>query len=282
MNENFNKLKFDLTNIFELSQMPFVELKYYKDKNYLNYVWTGWVLVAYLSETASSIVYKKLSKSFVTFESLSHDEDEHAEYIKLILEQIVPGFHFDKNEFENYVVHDLNQYSTLEQLSTFIVEELSLLIPAALFYKQSTSLEKKKFLRVFLKDESKHISAITTEIVKCYNNSSDNDKDKAYKIFIKNVQRRIKFCLIPISYLLKKNINNDSLVKKILKEIYSSPWQTNHSNILLKRYYKIGKLLNPNLIYDQFVQSMGTYELEHDDLFDIVMEPVYNKLLSTA
>jgi hypothetical protein len=282
MNENPSKLKFDLNNIFELNQSPFVELKYYKDKNYLNYVWAGWVLVAYLSETASSIIYRELSKSFLTFESLSHDEAEHAEYIKLILDQIAPKFQFDKNEFENYVITDLEKYSTLEQLSTFIVEELSLLIPVALFYKQSTSLEKKKFLRVFLKDESKHISAITTELVKCYNNASEDEKEKAYKIFIKNVQRRIKFCLIPISYLLKKNVNNDTLITKILKEIYSSTWQINHTKILLKRYYKIGKLLNPNLMYEQFVQSMDIYELQHDDLFDIAIESIYNKLSSTA
>ena len=35
-------------------------------------------------------------------------------------------------------------------------------------------------------------------------------------------------------------------------------------------------------MYEQFVQSMDIHELQHDDLFDIAIESIYNKLSSTA
>jgi transposase len=270
-------IEFDIKNLFETQEPPFTDLKYIPNKDFLTYVWLGWLIIAYKSELASSIIYKYLSQKYSEFAELSTDESRHAELLQIVLDKTVTNFEkIDLVTFEQLLLNEYQQLSSVEQLTIFLVEELSLLVPAALLYKQSKSSTKKKFLKLFLKDESRHIRAIFRRFQQAALEADVIDKQKAFTIFCHKINNRLNFSIIPVSYFICKYVSNDSLQAKILKSIYTSEWHQNHKNVLGNRYYDIGKILDPNLTKEQFLDLTKDYALHKDSLFDLIIETVYN------
>ena len=270
-------IEFDIKNLFETQEPPFTDLKHIPNKDFLTYVWLGWLIIAYKSELASSIIYKYLSQKYSEFAELSTDESRHAELLQIVLDKTVTNFEkIDLVTFEQLLLNEYQQLSSVEQLTIFLVEELSLLVPAALLYKQSKSSAKKKFLKLFLKDESRHIRAIFRRFQQAALEADVIDKQKAFTIFCHKINNRLNFSIIPVSYFICKYVSNDSLQAKILKSIYTSEWHQNHKNVLGNRYYDIGKILDPNLTKEQFLDLTKDYALHKDSLFDLIIETVYN------
>lgn len=270
-------LEFDIKNLFETREPPFTDLKYIPNKDFLIYVWLGWLTIAYKSELASSIVYKYLSQKYPEFNELSNDESRHAELLQIVLNKTVNNFQiFDISELEQLYLAEYQKLSSVEQLTIFLVEELSLLVPAALLYKQSRSPAKKKFLKLFLKDESKHIRAIFQRYQQSILEASEVDKQKAFAIFCDRIKNRLNFSIVPVSYFISKHVTNYSFQSKILESIYTSVWHQNHKKVLGNRYYEIGKLLDPNLTKKQFFDLTNDHVLCKDNSFDLMIETLYN------
>lgn len=277
-------MKFDITNLFDLNEQPFSGIKDSVDESfyqsYLEYVWLGWINVAYISEYASSITYNFLAEQnaeMSLFRTLAQEEKEHRDILGNILVKIIPSFvPPEHTAFEQSVIANIKTLNNLEQLTVFLSEELALLVPAALFYKQSTDQDKRKTLRIFLEDEGTHISGITEHFKKVFDQSSKMERLVAFRTFINKVKIRKYFCYgIVMAYLNKHNKID------LANQVFEHPWHRRHSKLLMRQYLRIAQVFQPKITAVEFDKITTTDSILIDDEFDNSFNSLYNSYVQT-
>jgi rubrerythrin len=205
------------------------------------------------------------------FATVIHDESEHREIFKAIIEKIQDA---DKKEYHPDYFNPACQeyadsqwklwdyYTLMESLGSIAVAESYLLSAFVLFYKYSKNPIKQQIFKKFIQDESKHIAHFMNCIKKA--KVSDSERQKYQAAVMYHTASKLNFEQTNFELMLDSLIKDSNKKRLIMTMAYRTNLQKTFRKIFIKKAWQFYSLVVPGIEQDAFEQQVQEYKLNSE------------------
>lgn len=282
-----DQCQFDICDPFELDteiiqkdSLPEIAIKKYKSQaysNWLNFTYQGESEVAicynYLLDNIRQGKYNQylnnygndnLDNLYNYFETTVNEETKHSLLWKRLVEKMYPGYQIIDLTDSSYVKNMQQNIDTLglmKSLVSFFIGETVTLTTCSFLFQHSQNENKKRFLKIFLSEESKHLNGFNNLMQHIVKNISEAEIEQVRSIYPYfwgydfDYFGMTKIDIMFDSFQLMPEfdgLNHAHLRQKIFNNVIENPWQQKFNKFIMHKNFLYYKHLFPNTTEDEF------------------------------
>lgn len=282
-----DQCQFDLADPFELDTeiLQSVSLNDTVIKKFCEHAYSVWLDFTYKGESQVAISYQylydniKQGKYNQYFNSMSHEQlDSLYEYLETTIDEETKHSllwkHLVNKLYKNYETIDLNDnvyiknmqqvmdnLGLIPSLIIFFIGETVTLTTCSFLYQHTTNEDKRKFLKIFLNEESKHLNGFNNLIKDLSININDTELVEVKKIYSETFGFDFDYFGISMLPQLVDNLQEElnlsdddsrGLKRQILNNIKNNLWQQKFNQFILHKNFIYFKNLFPNSTEEEF------------------------------
>jgi hypothetical protein len=284
-----DKCKFDYMNPFDLDDpiIDFGTSLHQHKKFFLTLAYKEWLLYEYQGESSVAVAYRYILDNikngkyqdylkgfsqnqydalYEYLETTIKEEIKHSKYWGLLGEKIYQDkFNLiDLNDpiFVKNVHNFVDEYGLIPSLTCFFMGETVTLAACSMLYKHSTNQIKKRFLKIFLTEEVKHINGFSNLMKFMVVNADRNEIEHAKSLYPDFLGQNFNYFGLnqvfqAIDLKLPGHQPKDEIQNSLIQSIINNNWQQQFNNFVLKRNFNFYKNFDPSINEQNFCNHMN-------------------------
>lgn len=268
------------TEIIQVETLPHFVIEKYKLQAYSN-----WLNFTYQGETEVAICYKylldrikegkynqylknydddKLYNLYTFLETTAEEETKHSLLWKRLVEKMYPErptLDLTDTVTINLMQQSIRSLGLVNSLISFFIGETVTLTTCSFLYQHTKNENKKRFLKIFLNEESKHVNGFSNLMQNIIKNAGEKDLEEARRIYPKFWGFDFDyFGLTGVADMFHSFQQSPDLAEqqhaqyeqKMFNSVIENPWQQKFNKFIMHKNFLYYNQLFPNSTEDEF------------------------------